>query len=122
MALLVGVGGGVALAAFAGARRTETAMHRFVAYALPDDGGFLFGNVSSPPVASGAAAESLAPFGVERRVVDLPQVVAYFRAPYLFLGTDRAGHNTGGLNPIGAADGPSTWRTHAHAPRKSARA
>lgn len=104
MALLVGIGGGVALTAFAGARRADTAMPRFVAYSLPDDGGFLFGNVFSPPVAPGGAADSLAPFGAERRVVDLPQVVAYFRSPYLFLGTDPAGHNTGGLNPIGAAD------------------
>ena len=104
MVLLVGVGGGVALAAFAGARRADTAMPRFVAYSLPDDGGFLFGNVFSPPVAPGTAGDSLAPFGAERRVVDLPQVVAYFRSPYLFLGTNRAGHNTGGLNPIGAAD------------------
>ena len=104
MVLLVGVGGGVALTAFAGARRADTAMPRFVAFSLPDDGGFLFGNVFSPPVAPGTAGDSLAPFGAERRVVDLPQVVAYFRSPYLFLGTNRAGHNTGGLNPIGAAD------------------
>ena len=102
--LLLGVGGGVALAAFAGARRADTAMPRFVAFSLPDDGGFQFGNVFSPPVAPGAAGDSLAPFGAERRVVGLPQVVAYFRSPYLFLGTNRTGHNAGGLNPFGAAD------------------
>ena len=81
MVLAVGIGGGVALAAFAGARRADTAMPRFVAYSLPDDGGFLFGNVFSPPVAPGTADDSLAPFGAERRVVDLPQVVAVFPLP-----------------------------------------
>ena len=55
LALLVGMGGGVALTAFAGARRTDTAVPRFVHYSLPDDGGFLYGNVFSPPVAEGAA-------------------------------------------------------------------
>jgi hypothetical protein len=104
LALLVGMGGGVALTAFAGARRTDTAVPRFVHYSLPDDGGFLYGNVFSPPVAEGAAGYSLALGPVEQRVVDLPQVAAYFRAPYLFLATDPAGNETGGLNPIGPAD------------------
>ncbi len=106
LALLVGIGGGVALTSFAGAQRTDQAVPRFVAYSLPDNGGFLFGSYSSPPVASGAAADSLALFPAERRVVRLPQVVAYFRAPYLFLTTDPTGRssNVGGLNTIGTAD------------------
>ena len=52
LSLVVAIGGGAALAAFAGARRTEAAMPGFVAYSLPDDGGFLFGSYSSPPPAS----------------------------------------------------------------------
>jgi hypothetical protein len=60
LALVVGIGGGVALTAFAGAQRTDSAMPEFVAYSLPDDGGFLFGSVSSPPVSSGEAPYSLA--------------------------------------------------------------
>ncbi len=104
LAVVVGLGGGVALAAFAGARRTDGAMPQFVAYSQPDDGGFLFGSASAPPVATGAAANSLALAPLERRVVDLPQVVAYFRAPYLFLTPDPSGHNNGSLNAIGVAN------------------
>src|ERR1700683_3260797 len=95
LALVVGLGGGVALAAFAGARRTDAAMPQFVAYSLPDDGGFLFGSVSSPPVATGSAANSLALPPLEQRVVDLPQVVAYFRAPHLLLTAAPKRHHNG---------------------------
>jgi len=106
LAFLVGAGGGVALTAFAGARRTDIAIPRFLAYSLPDDGGVLFGSVFSPPVAPGAAANSLAIAPAEQRVVDLPQVAAHFRAPYLFMSTDPTGrtNNVGGLNTIGTAD------------------
>ena len=41
--VLLGIGSGVALTAFAGARRTDDAVSQFVRYSLPDDGGFLFG-------------------------------------------------------------------------------
>ena len=102
LALMLGVGGGLALTAFAGARRTDSAMPEFVAYSLPDDGGFLFGSVSSPPVSQGQAPNSLALSKTEQRVVDLPQVVAYFEAPYLFLTTDPTGHNFNNLNSIGS--------------------
>ena len=104
LAVVVGLGGGVALAAFAGARRTEAAMPQFVAYSQPDDGGFLYGSASSPPVVTGPAANSLALAPLEQRIVDLPQVVAYFRAPYLFLTPDPSGHLNGSLNTIGAAN------------------
>jgi len=104
LALVVGIGGGVALTAFAGAQRTDSAMPEFVAYSLPDDGGFLFGSVSSPPVSSGEAPYSLALSPTEQRVVDLPQVAAYFQAPYLFLTTDPTGHNVNNLNSIGSSD------------------
>ncbi len=104
LAVVVGLGGGVALAAFAGARRTDAAMPQFVAYSQPDDGGLLYGSASAPPVVTGEAANSLALAPLEQRIVDLPQVVAYFRAPYLFLTPDPAGHLNGGLNTIGASN------------------
>ena len=104
MALVVGIGAGVALTAFAGARRSDTAVPRFVDYSLPDDGGFIYGNVFTPLVSPGAAGYSLALAPAERRVVDLPQVAAWFRAPYLYLTTDRSGANTRSMNVIGAAD------------------
>jgi ABC-type lipoprotein release transport system permease subunit len=102
LVLVVGVGGGVTLTAIAGARRTDSAISRFVAYSLPDDGGFLFGSVLSPPVTSGTSANPLVLSPVERRIVDLPQVSAYFQAPYLFLTTDPTGRNIATLNAIGA--------------------
>src|SRR5215216_6701727 len=37
LAMLVGLAGGVVLAAVAGASRTDTAMDRFLAYSRPDD-------------------------------------------------------------------------------------
>jgi ABC-type lipoprotein release transport system permease subunit len=111
LAVLIGVGGGVALAAFAGARRTDAAVPSFLAFDQPDDGGFLYGSLESPPVAAGAAAHSLALPPAEQRVVELPEVVAHFRAPYLFLAADPTGteNNVGALNPIGAAD-PDLFR------------
>jgi ABC-type lipoprotein release transport system permease subunit len=67
--------------------------------------------VFSPPVAAGAAGNSLVLSPAERRVVDLPQVVAHFRAPYLFLTTDPTGrkNSVGAINPIAAAD-PDLFR------------
>ena len=53
---------------------------------------------------TGQAANSLALAPLEQRIVDLPQVVAYFRAPYLFLTPDPKGHLNGGLNVIGVAN------------------
>ena len=44
--LVLGIGGGVVLTAFAGARRTDSAMQQFVNFSEPDDGAFLFGNVN----------------------------------------------------------------------------
>ena len=100
-ALLVGIGGGVALSAFAGARRTDTAMASFVSYSLPDDGGFIYGSPSAPTVPPGPAAYSLAPYGAVRRILSLPQVKAWFEAPYLFMATDPSGSDVGTLNPFG---------------------
>ncbi len=104
LALVLGIGSGLALTAFAGAQRTDSAMSEFVAYSLPDDGGFIFGNTTSPPVSQGQAPSSLALSPAEKRVVDLPQVVAHFQSPYLFLTTDPTGHNTDNINSIGSSD------------------
>ncbi len=103
-ALVLGIGGGIALTALAGARRTDTAIGQFVSYSHPDDGAFLYGNPDNPPLVSGPAADSLNLLPVERRVVDLPQVAQYFRAPYLFMTSSRAGYTGKSLNAIDAAD------------------
>ncbi len=103
-ALVLGIGGGIALTALAGARRTDTAIEQFVSYSHPDNGAFLYGNPTSPPAVSGPSANSLNLLPVERRVVDLPQVAQYFRAPYLYLTPDPTGSNSQVLNPIAAAD------------------
>ena len=103
-ALVLGIGGGIALTALAGARRTDTAIGQFVSYSHPDDGAFLYGDPSTPPSVSGPAADSLNLLPVERRVVDLPQVAQYFRAPYLFMTSSRAGYTGKSLNAIDAAD------------------
>ncbi len=100
-ALLLGIGGGVALGAFAGARRTDTAMASFVSYSRPDDGGFIYGSPSGPTVPPGPAAYSLAPYGAVRQILSLPQVKAWFEAPYLFMATDPSGSDVGTLNPSG---------------------
>jgi hypothetical protein len=104
-ALILGIGGGVTLGAFAGAQRTDTAMANFVAYSRPDDGGFTYGNISGPTVPPGPAAYSLAPYGAVRRIVSLPQVTAWFQAPYLFMATDRSGADVGSLNPFAFSTG-----------------
>src|SRR5580700_11698778 len=85
LAVLLGVGGGIALTAMAGARRSNSAMGQFVDYSLPDNGGFIYGNLEQPPVVPGQPQASLALAPVERRIVELPQVAAYFRSPYLFV-------------------------------------
>ena len=107
LVIVVGIGGGASIAALAGAQRTDTAVPEFLSYALADDGGFLFGNVSSPPK-SPVRADSLALAPEERKVVNLPEVAAYFRAPYLFLTPDRTGSNAARdadqINVIGDAD------------------
>ncbi len=104
LALLLGIGGGVALTAFAGARRTDAAMSQFVTYSQPDDGGFLFGSLSTPPVTPGVPADSRALPPVAKRIVALPEVAAYSRAPYLFLTTHRTGRTASDIAVIGAAD------------------
>jgi ABC-type lipoprotein release transport system permease subunit len=104
LAVLLGIGGGAALTALAGAQRTDAAVPAFVTYSLPDDGGFLFGSLAHPEAQPGIRPDSLALAPLERRIVALPQVVAHFRAPYLFVTTQPSGLQAGGLTIIGAAD------------------
>ncbi len=104
LVLLVGIGGGIGVTALAGARRTDQAVPQFVTYSLPDDGGFLFGSATTPPVTPGIPADSLALPPVARKIVHLPQVVAHFRAPYLFLTSDRTGRKAGDISAIGIED------------------
>ena len=104
LAIVLGIGSGVALTAFAGARRTNDAVSQFVKYSLPDDGGFLFGKLSSPPLRHGVAPGSLALPPVAQRIVNLPQVVAHFRSPYLFVTTRSTGRTNSDLSVIGDAD------------------
>ena len=87
IALLVGVGGGVAIGAAAGGRRTDTAIPRFIAYSRVEDGGAFTG---SPTALA--------------KVLALPQVVASGRRPYLFVSADRAGTDVGSLNAFAVAD------------------
>jgi ABC-type antimicrobial peptide transport system permease subunit len=104
LAVVVGVGGGAAITALAGAQRTDTAVPRFVAYSLPDSGGFLYGNVLSPPVTPGIPADSLSLSPAEEQVVHQPEVTAFFRAPYLFFSQSRAGSSPSQVNVIGDAE------------------
>jgi ABC-type lipoprotein release transport system permease subunit len=105
IAVLVGVGGGVALTAFAGARRTAAAVPQMLAYSRPDDGGVVFGgSVCPPPTVTGAAARSLAPLPSAARVLRLPQVAAYMRMPYLFFSSSRSGLGVGSVNVFASAD------------------
>lgn len=94
LTVLVAIGGGTALAALAGARRTDAAVSQFVAYSRPDDGGFLSGSVVTPPVTPGQPPESLAPDPVATRVLALPQVESWSRLPFLYLTVDPGGPST----------------------------
>ena len=101
LAVLVALGDGTALTALAGARRTDAAMGQFVAYSLPDDGGFLSGSFASPPVSPGPP-DSLAPDPVARAVLSLPMVASWARAPFLYLTADPAGPSA--MTAIGVPD------------------
>ena len=85
IAVVVGIGGGVALTAFAGARRTSAAVPQMLAYSRPDDGSAGFGGFCPPPRVTGLAATSLAPLPGAARVLRLPQVAAFMRIPICFI-------------------------------------
>ena len=105
IAVLVGVGGGVALTAFAGARRTAAAVPQMLAYSRPDDGQVAVGGFSCPPRrVTGPAARALAPLPAARRVLRLPQVAAYMRFFFMFFSTSRSGRGLGSVNAFASAD------------------
>ncbi len=104
LAVLVGVGGGVALAAFAGARRTAAAVPQMLAYSRADDGDVGFGGFCRPSRVTGRAARSLAPLPGAARVLRLPQVAAFARMPYLFFSSSPSGSGLGSVNVTASAD------------------
>ena len=104
LAVLVGVGGGVALTAFAGARRTSAAVPQMLAYSRPDDGDVVFGGFCPPPTVTGPLAGSLAPLPVAARMMRLPPVAAFTRMPYVFLSASRSGPGLVSVNVTAVAD------------------
>lgn len=117
LVVLLGLAGGVVVAAVAGASRTDSAMKRFVAYSKPED---LYVVVNGPtsmfPGVEGLTGppQDLPPDKVQAftqklmadrdRLVHLPQVADVGRAPYMFMSPDRAGKEVGAINPFAAAD------------------
>src|SRR5256885_682216 len=96
LTLLVGLAGGVAVAAIAGASRTSTAMQRFVAYNRPEDVFVIVnGSADETPV---RLAEARA------RLLALPQVRDATRRPYIFMSPDREGAELGAVSSFAAAD------------------
>jgi MacB-like periplasmic core domain/FtsX-like permease family len=103
--VLVGIGGGVALTAFAGARRTAAAVPQMLAYSRPDDGSVAFGKFFCPPPrVAGPAGRSLAPLPAAARVLRLPEVAAFMRTPYLFFSASASGADVGSVNVTASAD------------------
>src|SRR5436305_2361068 len=106
--LLVGLAGGVVVAAVAGASRTDSAMKRFVAFSRSED---VYVAVNGP-VPAGAETltgqppdvtpEQMQAFAAKRaadrdRLVHLPQVADASRATYMFMSPDRAGKEVGAI-------------------------
>jgi hypothetical protein len=84
--LLVAVGGGCVLTALTGARRTQTAMHRFVAYNRPEDASLFFDPTP----------------GVAERILTLPEIARTMRTPFLMVSVTPSRFGTVGV--FGAAD------------------
>src|SRR4051794_1663953 len=84
--MLIAVGGACVLTAVTGARRTQTAMRRFVGYSHPVDLSLFFDPTP----------------GVPARVLSLPQVARVTRLPYLMISTTTRGLGATGV--FGAAD------------------
>src|SRR5437588_2809423 len=113
--LLVGLAGGVVIAAIAGASRTESAMKRFVAYSRPED-AYVVVNGPVPPGTEtlGGPPPDITPAQMKEyidktlaerdRLVHLPEVAEAGRAPYMFLSPDKAGKELGAINALAAAD------------------
>ena len=116
LALLIGLTGGVVIAAIAGASRTDSAMKRFVKFSRPED-AYVTVNGPTIPGASGVGGpppdvtpqqmqDFIARVTADReRLVHLPQVAEAGRAPYMFLSPDKEGKELGAINAFAAADG-----------------
>lgn len=116
LALLVGLTGGVVIAAVAGASRTDSSMKRFVAYSHPED---VYVVVNGPPPPPGTETLAGPPPDIppeqlqaiinktlddRAKLVHLPQVAEAGRAPYMFMSPDKAGKEVGAINPFAAVD------------------
>jgi hypothetical protein len=116
LVLLVGLAGGVVIAAVAGASRTDSAMRRFVRFSRPEDA---FVSVNGPTPAGTNTLEGPPPdttpeqmqayvdktLADRNALVHLPQVAEAGRAPYMLLSPDKGGRELGAINPFAAADG-----------------
>src|SRR5438309_12004113 len=100
--LLVGLAGGVVLAAVAGASRTDTSMDRFITYTRPED-VFVIVNGSD-----GGTPDQV--LSARARVLALPRLADSARAPYPLLPPARAVGGVGRRSPFGAADAPASRR------------
>jgi putative ABC transport system permease protein len=114
--LLVGLTGGVVIAAIAGASRTDSAMKRFVKYSRPEE-AYVTVNGPRVPGATGVGGPppNATPQDIQNyiakttadreQLVRLPQVAQAGRAPYMFLSPDKEGKQLGAINAFAAADG-----------------
>jgi len=116
LVLLVGLTGGVVIAAIAGASRTDSAMKRFVKYSHPEEA---YVTVNGPPFQGatgvGGPPPNATPEDIQNYItkttadrealVRLPQVAEAGRAPYMFLSPDKEGKQLGAINAFAAADG-----------------
>src|SRR4051812_21344555 len=84
--VLIAVGGACVLTAVVGARRTQTAMSRFIRYSRPEDLSVFFDPTP----------------GVPARVLGLPEVAHTTRMPYLMVSTTTSGLGNTGV--FGVAD------------------
>ena len=101
LAVIVGVSGGIVLAAASGASRTSSAMTRFVEYSRPRDLVTIVNGAEGDPSDPAVVAHGMA---VRNAVQHLPQVAAVGRSPYLFMSADSAGTDVGGINAFATAD------------------
>ncbi|MBV8981815.1 MAG: hypothetical protein JO086_13005, partial [Acidimicrobiia bacterium] len=116
LVLLVGLTGGVVIAAIAGASRTDSAMKRFVRFSRPEDA---YVTVNGPipagtntfqgpgPDVSPAEKQAYIDKLLADRdaLVHLPQVAEAGRAPYMLVSPDKDGKQLGAINVFAAADG-----------------
>ncbi len=101
LAVLVGLAGGLVIAAAAGASRTDSAMRRFAAYSRPEDLVVFVNGAQGDPSDPTLAARVEA---VRSQVLGLPQIAHVGRSPYIFLAANRQGSDIGGVNAFAAAD------------------